>query len=147
MLPDMTYIWRVRTTTVTTNPTEADWSAWSVSAFKTPPASSSTITPVAPEINGEVSTRTPTLTWANSNTTVFYYEVQVSKDNAFGPNAFLYSEYVHGGASTPANSYVVPEAFPLEADTTYYWRVRPRIQGDGDPLPWSATYVFLAPTG
>ena len=37
MLPDMTYIWRVRTTTVTTNPTEADWSAWSVSAFKTPP--------------------------------------------------------------------------------------------------------------
>ena len=145
MLPDMTYIWRVRTTTVTTNPTEADWSAWSVSAFKTPPASSSTITPVAPEINGEVTTRTPTLTWANSNTTVFYYEVQVSKDNAFGPNAFLYSVYVHGGASTPPNSYVVPDAFPLEASTTYYWRVRPRIQGDGDPLPWSATYVFRAP--
>ena len=144
MLPDMTYIWRVRTTTVTTNPTEADWSAWSVSAFKTPPASSSTITPVAPEINGEVSTHTPTLTWANSNTTVFYYEVQVSKDNAFGPNAFLYSVYVHGGASTPPNSYVVPDAFPLEASTTYYWRVRPRIQGDGDPLPWSATYVFRA---
>ena len=23
--------------------------------------------------------------------------------------------------------------------------VRPRIQGDGDPLPWSTTYVFLAP--
>ena len=50
---------------------------------------------------------------------------------------------MHGGASTPANSYVVPEAFPLEAGEIYYWRVRPRIQGDGDPLPWSATYVFL----
>ena len=145
MLPGMTYLWRVRTTTVLTNPTEADWSAWAVSSFKTPPASSSTITPVAPPAFGEVSTLTPTLTWANSNTTVFYYEVQVSKDYEFGPNAFLYSEYVHGGASTPPNSYVVPEAFPLEAGEIYYWRVRPRIQGDGDPLPWSATYVFLAP--
>ena len=85
------------------------------------------------------------MTWANSNTAVFYYEVQVSRDYEFGPNAFLYSEYVHGGASTPPNSYVVPEAFPLEAGEIYYWRVRPRIQGDGDPLPWSATYVFLAP--
>ncbi len=145
MLPGMTYLWRVRTTTVLTNPTEDDWSAWAVSSFKTPPASSSTITPVSPPAFGEVSTLTPTLTWANSNTAVFYYEVQVSKDYEFGPNAFLYSEYVHGGASTPPNSYVVPEAFPLEAGEIYYWRVRPRIQGDGDPLPWSAAYVFLAP--
>ena len=37
------------------------------------------------------------------------------------------------------NSYVVPAAFPLEAGEIYYWRVRPRIQGDGDPLPWSAS--------
>ena len=145
MLPGMTYLWRVRTATVLTNPTEDDWSAWAVSSFKTPPASSSTITPVAPPAFGQVSTLTPTLTWANSNTAVFYYEVQVSRDYEFGPNAFLYSEYVHGGASTPPNSYVVPEAFPLEAGEIYYWRVRPRIQGDGDPLPWSATYVFLAP--
>ena len=116
-----------------------------MSSFKTPPASSSTITPVAPPVFGEVSTLTPTLTWANSNTDVFYYEVQIIRDYEFGPNAFLYSEYVHGGASTPPNSYVVPEAFPLEAGEIYYWRVRPRIQGDGDPLPWSATYVFLAP--
>ena len=36
------------------------------------------------------------------------------------------------------NSYVVPEAYPLEAGEFYYWRVRPRIQGDGDPLPWSS---------
>ena len=144
LLPDMTYLWRVRTSTVLTNPTEADWSAWAVSSFKTPPASSSTITRVAPPFFGEVSTLTPTLTWANSNTAVFYYEVQLSRDYEFGPNAFLYSEYVHGGASTPPNSYVVPEAFPLEAGE-YYWRVRPRIQGDGDPLPWSAINVFLTP--
>ena len=147
MLPGMTYLWRVRTSTVTTNPTEADWSAWAVSSFKTPPASSSTITRVAPPYFGEVRTLTPTLTWANSNAAVFYYEVQVSRDFEFGPNAFLYSEYVHGGASTPANSYVVPAAFPLEAGEIYYWRVRPRIQGDGDPLPWSALNVFLAPPG
>ena len=108
----MTYLWRVRTATVLTNPTEADWSAWAVSSFKTPPASSSTITPVAPPAFAEVGTLTPTLTWANSNTAVFYYEVQVSKDYAFGPNAFLYSEYVHGGASTPPNSYVVPAGLP-----------------------------------
>ena len=145
LLPDMTYLWRVRTTTVTTNPIEDDWSAWAVSSFKTPQASSSTITPVSPQSYGEVSTLTPTLTWANSNTAVFYYEVQVSRDYEFGSNAFLYSDYVYGGAGTPANSYVIPEAFPLEADTIYYWRVRPRIQGDGAPLPWSTTYVFLTP--
>ena len=145
MLPDMTYLWRVRTSTVLTNPTEADWSAWAASSFRTPPASSSTITRVAPRLFGEVSTLTPTLTWANSNPAVFYYEVQVSRDFEFGPNAFLYSEYVHGGASTPPNSYVVPEAFPLEAGAIYYWRVRPRIQGDGDPLPWSRINVFQTP--
>ncbi len=145
LLPDMTYLWRVRTSTVTTNPTEADWSVWAVSSFRTPPASSSTITRVAPALYGEVSTLTPTLTWANSNPVVFYYEVQVSRDYEFGPNAFLYSEYVHGGASTPPNSYVVPEAFPLEAGAIYYWRVRPRIQGDGDPLPWSRINVFQTP--
>ena len=147
MLPDMTYLWRVRTSTVLTNPTEADWSAWAVSSFRTPPASSSTITRVSPALFGEVRTLTPTLTWANSNPAVFYYEVQVSRDFEFGPNAFLYSEYVHGGASTPANSYVVPEAFPLEAGAIYYWRVRPRIQGDGDPLPWSRINVFQTPSG
>ena len=147
MLPGMTYLWRVRTATVLTNPTEADWSAWAVSSFKTPPASSSTITRVAPPFFGEVRTLTPTLTWANSNTAVFYYEVQLSKDYEFGPNAFLYSEYVHGGASTPPNSYVVPAAYPLEAGEFYYWRVRPRIQGDGDPLPWSRINVFQTPSG
>ena len=94
LLPDMAYLWRVRTSTVLTNPTEADWSAWAASSFKTPPASSSTITRVAPPFFGEVRTLTPTLTWANSNTAVFYYEVQLSKDFEFGPNAFLYSEYV-----------------------------------------------------
>ena len=145
LLPDMTYLWRVRTSTALTNPTEADWSAWAASSFKTPPASSSTITRVAPPLYGVVRTLTPTLTWANSDPAVFYYEVQLSKDFEFGPNAFRYSEYVHGGASTPANSYVVPAAFPLEAGAFYYWRVRPRIQGDGDPLPWSSTYVFEAP--
>ena len=145
LLPDMTYRWRVRTSTVLTNPTEDDWSAWAMSSFKTPPASSSTITRVAPPLFGEVSTLTPTLTWANSNAAVFYYEVQVSRDYEFGPNAFLYSEYVHGGASTPPNSYVVPKAFPLEAGAIYYWRVRPRIQGDGDPLPWSRINVFQTP--
>ena len=141
----MTYLWRVRTSTVLTNPTEADWSAWAVSSFKTPPASSSTITRVAPPFFGEVRHAHPDVDLGELQHRRVLYEVQVSKDYEFGPNAFLYSEYVHGGASTPANSYVVPEAFPLEAGEIYYWRVRPRIQGDGDPLPWSAINVFLTP--
>ena len=113
--------------------------------FRTPPVSSATIRALGPLPGATVTSLTPKLQWDNANTAVFYYEVQVSKDPEFGPNAFLYWELVHGGASTPVNSYGVSPKFPLEPATTYYWRVRPRVQGDGKPLPWSTSFDFTTP--
>ena len=73
----------------------------------------------------------------------------MSKDQSFGAGVnnppFLYWELVHGGVSTPPNSYVVPSKFPLEAGATYYWRVRPRVQGDGTPTAWTDAYLFKTP--
>jgi hypothetical protein len=145
LLPDMTYTWRVRTSSA---PGPADpaqdqlWTAWAERKFKTPAVTSATISPVSPVSSGLVSGRTPTLQWSNSRSDVFYYEVQVSKDAAFGPNAFLYSELRHGGVTTPPNSYTVPSAFPLEANANYHWRVRPRVQGDGTPVVWAGPWSF-----
>ena len=146
MLPDMTYTWRVRTTASTAaQPDESDWSAWSVGAFHTASVSSSTISVTNPPDGGDATSVTPRLQWANSDPTVFYYEFQLSKDAGFGPNAFLYFELRHGGASFPPNSYAVPGQFPLEHQTTYYWRLRPRVQGDGVPPAWSKVATFRVP--
>ena len=149
LLPDMTYTWRVRTATVPTSATEADWSAWATSMFRTPGAASTTVTAIAPVQGATVTTRTPALQWANSQAGVFYYEVQLSKDQTFTTDpakatAMVYWVLLHGGVTTPGNTYVVPGAFPLEVSTTYYWRVRPRVQGDGTPAAWSQTWSFKA---
>src|SRR5207249_1829514 len=80
---------------------------------------------IAPGFGPTVGSLTPVLAWQNSDRETFYYEVQVSSDQGFGPDAFLYWELRHGGATTPPNSYTVPEAFPLQPETAYYWRVRP----------------------
>ncbi|MBI2886109.1 MAG: hypothetical protein HYY02_02750, partial [Chloroflexi bacterium] len=151
MLPGMTYVWRVRTASSQTPPSESDWSAWDVRAFQTPGASSATISlqePATGATVATVATNRPTLRWSDSNTQVFYYEVQVSKDRNFGtgPGApFLYWEFIHGGAATPLNSYTIPSRYPLEGKATYYWRVRPRIQGDGKPVDWSVVRSFRTP--
>lgn len=142
MLPDMTYLWRVRSTTSTKPPAELadlDWTAWSIRAFRTKAVTSSTISSISPETGTTVGSVTPTLVWTNTDKTVFYYEVQVSKDPNFGtgPGApFLYWALVHGGTTDPLNSYTVPDRSPLEPGMTYYWRVRPRVQGDGVPVTW-----------
>jgi len=145
ILPDMTYTWRVRVANTIAAPKETDWSAWVESKFKTGKVSSSTISLISPNNQQEVSTTRPALVWENSDKSVFYYELQVSKDQNFGNNAFLYNEIVHGGQSSPPNTYLIPSKYPLEQGTTYYWRVRPRIQGDGDPVPWSSTWIFKTP--
>ena len=129
MLPDMTYIWRVRTTTVLTPPMEEEWSSWSVRSFHTAATSIDSVSRVSPE----------------TDATVFWYEIQVSKASDFGSSAALYSNLWHGGLSEPPNSYIIPDASPLEAGTMYYWRVRPRIQGDGETLPRSFVYRFNTP--
>ena len=145
LLPDMTYTWRVRLSDATVavgvdDPSWSDWSeAWS---FRTPPLSAVTIGAVSPAINGQTGSLTPILAWNDTNANAWYYEVQVSKDPVFGPNAFLYWELRHGAVTNPPRSYAVPAEFPLERGTTYYWRVRPRVQGDGTPVRWSSTFSF-----
>ena len=151
MLPDMTYLWRMRSTASTRPPEELtvqDWTAWSIRVFRTGPVTSSTVSLVSPDPEKSIGTLTPTLTWRNTDKAVFYYEVQVSKDPNLSadPGApFLYWELRHGGVTVPLNSYTVPQQFPLEPSTVYYWRVRPRVQGDGTPVLWSDVWRFQTP--
>lgn len=145
MLPDLTYVWRVRTTTVNLSASqlsESDWTAWSLGTFRTAAKSSATISHISPASGSTADSRTPTLQWDNSDKSIFYYEVQASKDPAFGPNAFLYWELRHGAVTSPVNSYTIPTQFPLEPSTTYHWRVRPRVQGNATPLAWTSAGFF-----
>ncbi|GEM_PF-6204477 len=150
LLPDLTYTWQVRVSDATTSVGVADpsWSDWSPArTFRTPLVSANTIGVVQPLANSTVSTLRPTLQWSENNPNVWYYEVQLSKDPGFGPSAFLYSELRHGGVTNPPRSYTVPPQFPLEAGTRYSWRVRPRVQGDGAPVAWSAAASFSTSGG
>ncbi|MCX6020457.1 MAG: CSLREA domain-containing protein [Chloroflexi bacterium] len=153
LLPGMTYSWRVRTTSLGTPMSEADagWSVWSAArTFRTGPASSATIGAVGPANGAAAESVTPVLRWANSNDRIFYYEVQVSQDAEFKTDpatatAAVLWELVHGGVPEPLNSYRVREAYAMEAGRTYFWRVRPRVQGDGTPAAWSETWSFRTP--
>ena len=105
---------------------------------------------VQPTDGAGVSTLTPIVRWSNTDSGVFYYEFQLSKDRTFNldpstATAMVYYQLIHGGMSSPANSYPVPSTFPLEPRTQYYWRVRPRIQGDGTPVAWSSPFRFQTP--
>lgn len=149
LLPDITYSWRVRLSDATTFVTLDDpsWGPWGSSRFRTPLADSTTITAALPIAGSSLATLNPVLVWNNSTSGVFYYEVQVSKDSSFNTDgatatAMVYWELRHGGISNPPNSYTVPSAFPLDAGTSYYWRVRPRLQGDGIPVAWSNSFQF-----
>ena len=150
LLPDMGYTWMVRVTdaSVSVGVGDPSWGPWSEAAsFHTPKVSSGAISEVAPAEGTTVDTLTPTLQWRNSNPNLFYYEVQVSKDSSFNTNpatatAMVYWELRHGGVTNPPNSYTVPSAFPLEPNTRYFWRVRPRVQGDGTPVDWSKSFSF-----
>ncbi|MCX6020145.1 MAG: hypothetical protein NTZ05_00135 [Chloroflexi bacterium] len=149
MLPGMTYTWRVRSTSLATSLGENDpgWSEWTAPrSFRTSSASSVTIKAVAPN-SGADQSRTPKLEWSDLNSRIFYYEVQLSQDKTFETDptkatASVTWELVHGGISSPQNSYQVKEAYKLDAGATYYWRVRPRVQGDGNPVDWSDTWAF-----
>ncbi|HLC30163.1 MAG TPA: hypothetical protein VJM51_05235, partial [Dehalococcoidia bacterium] len=144
MLPGMSYQWCVSVTFAPFSLGSADpgWSTLSCREFRTLPAASSTIAPTAPVHNSKTSSTQPTLTWKDMNLGTFYYEVQLSADPSFS-NAdhekVVYFSLVHGGFSSPENSWQSP---PLEPGAVYYWRVRPRVQGDGFPVPWSDTWSF-----
>ncbi len=157
LLPDMTYTWRVRTSAAaqTVPLDDPSWSAPAEGHFRTPAVSSATITLSGPAAGDTVESRTPTLRWTDSRSDVFYYEVQLSQDQRFNTDpatamSMVYWELRHGGVSTPPNSYTVPQAFPLSPGQTYYWRVRPRVQGDGTPVAWTPAQSFRvgsAPSG
>ncbi len=160
-LPDMNYTWRVRVSDSSVRlgtSSNEGWSGWSDRHFKTPERDSSMIKHVAPLFGQKVDSVTPELHWDNTNkdrspTDVFYYEVQVSKDPGFETDpkkavAPVSYEFVHVGEQpAPYMFYKVKPQFPLDNDQTYFWRVRPRIQGDGKPVAWSEAWNFRTPVG
>ena len=150
LLPDMSYTWRVRASdaTISVGTEDPSWSDWSPQfTFRTPAIGPASIFPMEPGFDATVGTLTPTLVWGDSNPNSWYYEVQMSKDAGFGLGAFLYWELRHGGVTSPPRSYQVPSQFPLEPGQRYFWRIRPRVQGDGTPVGWTAPSAFLTPSG
>ena len=155
LLPDQTYSWHLRISSApgsigANDPSWSGWTHWS--SFKTPVVSSRTIKTVRPVHSSSFSsTVAPTLTWDDTRTDVYYYEVQLSADSKFNTDpgtatAAVYWNLVHGGVAEPKNSWVPPTTLVLPPNQTYFWRVRPRIQGDGTPLEWSAiTWFTLLP--
>ncbi len=153
MLPDMTYTWKMRGSEATTpiDASNLSWGPWTEPGFtfRTPKSLSTDVFPLTPP-NGTSTNTTPTLVWKSVNDALFYYEVQVSTDENFDTNpatakASVYWNLVHGGVTDPPNSYAIPAASPLTSGKTYYWRVRPRIQGDGAPMRWSNSFQVRVP--
>ncbi len=150
LLPDMTYTWRVRLSDAdrAVELDDKSWGAWVEHRFRTPKVTSGTIRPLTPAVEDVVRTRTPVLQWSD-RPDLFYYELQLSTDASFGQNgatAPVYSALLHGGVTRPTNGYAVPPDFPLDDHRTYYWKVRPRVGGDGTAIPWSPTYSFSTNT-
>lgn len=150
MLPGMGYKWRVRVSSSNTAIGENDpsWSAWSEDKFRTRDASSGTIKLSNGDNNiSQHSVATTAIRWENSDPNIFYYEVQVSEDPTFNTNpdtatAAVYWNLVHGGITN--NSWTAPEG-ALRPGATYYWRVRPRQQGDAKQLAWTPVASFTNP--
>jgi len=97
---------------------------------------------VTPPEGATVGPGAQLLTWGNGDKDVFYYEVQMSPDPNFEldpsrATAAVWTNLVHGGVSTPSNSWRTPE---LQPQSTYYWRIRPRVQGDGAPVAWGRAW-------
>jgi len=148
LLPDMTYTWRVQGSNAATPvaPDHPSWSSWAQRTFRTPKVSSGLLVPTQPSLGATGLSRTPTLRWEGPGD-LFYYEVQLSKDQSFNTDpatatASVYWSLIHGGTTSPPNSYAVPTGSPLEPETVYYWRVRPRVQGDGTPVAWTSAASF-----
>ncbi|GEM_PF-6073845 len=149
MLPDLSYTWRIRFSSATTSigVNHPSWGNWMPGGtFKTRPATSMTIMPLSPSVE-EIAGLRPTVVWDDADPEAFYYEVQLSTDSMFrmGTEAVapVYWNRVHGGESTRARSWTVPAGFDLQRGTRYYWRVRPRIQGDGMPVGWLPAASFM----
>ncbi len=152
LLPDMTYRWRLQASEATTSITLTDpsWGPWSPTfSFQTPRTRIQDLSPLTPN-NGATTITTPQFTWRSTDPQVFYYEFQLSSDPTFNTDpatatASVYWNLIHGAIPNPKNSYTVPPSAALQKSTTYYWRVRPRIQGDGTPMPWTEPWFVRVP--
>ncbi|MCX6023623.1 MAG: hypothetical protein NTZ05_18190 [Chloroflexi bacterium] len=151
LLPGMTYTWRVRVTDFAGSVSEGDssWGPWSPSwRFATPQPTAETISPTQPALGTTATSQNPTLVWTDANPGIFYYEIQLSSDPLFNTDPFtataaVYWNLVHGGETAPQNSWAVPLSARLDADgKRYYWRVRPRVQGNGTPVNWGLPFWF-----
>lgn len=150
LLPAMTYTWRVRATDKPEAATEGDpaWGPWSTTrSFATGAPTAAGIQAAAPTTGATGVSANPTLTWTDTTLGTFYYEVQLSRDAGFTTDARtatapVYTNLVHGGQSQPLNSWTVPTGFGLDPGATYSWRVRPRVQGNGQPVAWSPRFTF-----
>lgn len=127
-----TYYWRIYATN-DYGMVEATGSPWSfrvADVTPTPPSSFSLLTP----INGPaIATLTPTYSWQTA-TGATSYTLQVSRDSAFG-------SFELNQSGIPATSYAQPA--PLNAATTYYWRVT-AVNGAGS-TPCSSNFQFQTP--
>ena len=153
MLPGATYTWRVRVTNagVAVDENHPSWGPWSdPRTFTTAPPSAGTLALVSPIGGAASSDTTPSLTWKDANSAMFYYEVQLSADPNFGQSgavAPVYWNLVHGGEADPPNSWTVPDDFALP-NGTYHWRVRQRVQATPSAsaeqgIAWSTTQTFV----
>lgn len=149
ILPDLGYTWRVRASNATSfvGAEDSSWSPWAQRGFRSAKVDGRSIGFVAPAEATVVDSLTPTLVWSDTLPTLFYYELRLSKDRNFDTNpatasAMVYTALLHGALSQPPRSYTVPAGAPLEENTTYYWQVRPRVQGDGVALAWGAVASF-----
>lgn len=143
LLPDMGYTWRVRSSAASNAaaPSDPSWGAWAGAAFRTPKIGNDA-RPLNPA-DGGTAPSTFDLQWA-ADSRVFYFEFQASTDPSFNTDpstatAAVSWLLIHGGASALRNSV---HAINLPTGSTQYWRIRPRIQGDGNVLPWSRTWSF-----
>lgn len=88
--------------------------------------------------------KTARLQWADANNTIFLYDVQVAGNQRFDTNpatadTFVWENTIHGGVARPNDTWKTP---PLTPDTAYFWRVRPRVQGQNVPTAWGPTWTF-----
>ncbi|MEK7215130.1 MAG: CAP domain-containing protein, partial [Chloroflexota bacterium] len=149
LLPDMSYTWRVRASNAASFVGAGDlsWSPWAQRSFRSAKVDGRLIVAKTPAEGATLDSLTPTVVWEDPTPGVFYYEVRLSKDQTFNTNpatatAMIYSALLHGALTQPPRSYAVPVSAALEAGTTYYWQVRPRVQGDGAPLAWGDLHSF-----
>lgn len=148
LLPDMTYTWRVQTSSSPSpvSQTDGSWGPWAQRTLRTPKVQGGEILAISPVDRAAAASRTPTLQWSASEG-LFYYEVQLSRDARFDTDprtatTRVYEALLHGGLTSPRNSYAITLNALLEGNALYYWRVRPRVQGDGSPVAWSGPFTF-----